>query len=77
MLQILTAAAALAIMVVLPVAMIRGLVQMYRDKERSGTFSSAIAGSMTELDRVVRPSVQYVIETKEAGELHQDDIGGE
>jgi hypothetical protein len=77
MLQILTAAAALAIMVVLPVAMIRGLVQMYRDKERSGTFSSAIAGSMTELDRVVRPSVQYVIETKEAGELHQDDIGGD
>jgi hypothetical protein len=76
MLQILAAVASLAVIVVLPVVMLRGLIAIYRDKERSGTFSSAIGGSMAELDRVVRPSAQYVIETKESGKLHEDDIGG-
>jgi hypothetical protein len=76
MLQILSAVVFLALIVVLPVVMVRGLIQMYRDKERSGTFSSAIAGCMGELDRVIRPSAEYVIETKESGELHEDDIGG-
>jgi hypothetical protein len=76
MLQILAAVATLVVIVILPVVMIRGLIQMYRDKDRSGTFSSAIAGSMTELDSLVRPSVQYLIETKESGEHHEDKIGG-
>jgi hypothetical protein len=78
MLQILTAVAvaSLAIIVVLPVVMVRGVIGMYRDKERTGTFSSAISGSMTALDSVVRPSAQYMIEAKESGEFHEDDIGG-
>ncbi len=75
MLQILTALAFLAIIVAVPVVMVRGLIQMYRNKERSGTFSSAIAGTMTELDRAVRPSVQYLIEMKESDKLHEDHIG--
>jgi hypothetical protein len=59
MLQILGVATFLAVIVMLPVVMVRGLIEMYRDKSRSGTFTSAIAGSMTEIDRVVRPSVQH------------------
>ena len=74
--QILTIVAFVAAAVALPVVMVRGVIQMYRDKGRSGTFSSAVAGSMTEIDRVVRPSVQHVIETKESIELHEDDISG-
>jgi hypothetical protein len=71
------AVATLGILVVLPVVMVRGLVQMYRDKGRSGTFSSAIAGSVMGIDLVVRPSVQHVIEAKQSVESHEDDIGGE
>jgi inner membrane protein involved in colicin E2 resistance len=77
MLQILAVTAFLSILVILPVVMVRGLIQMYRDKNRSGTFSSTIAGSMSEIDRVVRPSVQHVVEAKQSVEIHEDDIGGE
>jgi hypothetical protein len=77
MLQILGVVAFLAVIVALPVVMLRGLIAMYRDKNRSGTFSSAIAGSMAEIDRVVRPSVQHVVETKQSVETHEDDIGGQ
>jgi hypothetical protein len=71
------AVASLAIMVVLPVFMVRGLVQMYRDKNRSSTLSSAIAGSLMGIDLVVRPSVEHVMEAKQSVESHEDDIGGE
>jgi hypothetical protein len=72
-----TAVATLAILVVLPVFMVRGLIQMYRDKGRSSTFSSALAGSMMEIDLVVRPSVEHVIEAKHSVESHEEDTGGE
>jgi hypothetical protein len=77
MLQILTAVALLAAAVVLPVAAVHGVVQMYGNKDRRGTISSGIAGMMTELDRVVRPSVRHVVEAKESVASHKDDIGGE
>jgi hypothetical protein len=67
----------LAVIVVLPVVMVGGLIRMYRDKNRSGAFSSALIESMTEIDRVVRPSVQYVVEAKQSAELHEDEIGGQ
>jgi hypothetical protein len=77
MLQILAAVASLAVLVFLPVFMVRGLVQMYRDKNRSSTLSSAIAGSLMGIDLVVRPSVQHVIEAKQSAQSHEDDTGGE
>jgi hypothetical protein len=64
-------------MVILPVFMVRGLICIYRDKDRTGTFSSGIAGMMTELDRAIRPSVQHIVEVKESDESYQDAIGGE
>jgi hypothetical protein len=76
-LEILAALAFLAILFILPVVMVRGLIQIYRDKDRSGTFTSAIAGSMSEIDRVVRPSVEHVVEAKQSVSSHEDDIGGE
>ncbi len=78
MLPILTVVALLAIAVLLPVVMVRALIRMYRDRDRpGGTISSGIAGMMTELDRVVRPSVQHVVEAKESVVSQKDDIGGE
>jgi hypothetical protein len=77
LLPILAALALLAIAVVLPVVMVRGLIQMYHDRDRTGTISSGIAGMMTEFDRVVRPSVQHIVEAKESVTFHEDDIGGE
>ncbi|MCI0630893.1 MAG: hypothetical protein L0Y44_09610 [Phycisphaerales bacterium] len=73
---ILAVIACLAI-VVLPVVMVQGLIHMYRDKDRTGTFSSGVAGMMTGFDRVIRPSVQYVVEAKKSDESHEDAIGGE
>ena len=73
---ILSAVTSLAI-VILPVVMVRGLIRMYRDKDRTGTFSSGVAGMMTEFDRVIRPSVQHIVEVKESEESHEGAIGGE
>jgi hypothetical protein len=77
MLPILAVVALLAIAVVLPVVMVRGLIQMYRDRDRTGTISSGIAGMMTELNSLVRPSAQHIVEAKESVAFHKDDIGGE
>jgi hypothetical protein len=77
MLQILGVVALLAVTVALPVVMVRGLIAMYRDKSRSGTFTSCVAGSMAEIDRVVRPSVQHVVEATQSVEPREDDIGGQ
>jgi hypothetical protein len=56
--------------------MVRGLIQMRRDRSGSGTISSGVAGMMTEVDRLVRPSVEHVFEVKESAELQEDDVGG-
>jgi hypothetical protein len=77
MLPTLAVVAFVAIAIALPVFMVRGVISMYRDKNRTGTFSSGIAAVMTELDRVVQPSVQHVVEVMEAVEPREDDIGGE
>jgi hypothetical protein len=74
--QILAIVALIAVAVLLPVFMVRGVISMYRDKDRTSTISSGIAAAMTELDRVVQPSVQHVVEVKDE-KSHEDDIGGE
>ena len=66
-----------AVVILLPIAMVRGLVEIYRDKNRSGGISGAVGGMMTELDRVVRPSAQHVIEVKESARSKEDDIGSD
>jgi hypothetical protein len=60
-----------------PVLMIWGLIQLWRDKGRGGTLSSGVAGALSELDRVVRPSVEHVHEAKKSVKKQDDDIGGE
>jgi hypothetical protein len=77
MLTLILAAVACLAMIVLPVVMVRDLIRMYRTKDRTGTFSSGLAGVMMEFDRVVRPSVQHVIEVRDVDESHEDAIGGE
>jgi hypothetical protein len=73
---ILAVVACLAL-VILPAFMVRGLIHMYRDRGCAGTISSGVAGAMTELDRMIRPSVQHVFEVKESDGFHEDAIGGE
>jgi hypothetical protein len=50
---------------------------MRRAPGGSGSISSGVAGMMTEVDRLVRPSVAHVLEVKESAELEEDDIGGQ
>jgi len=59
-----------------PWLMIHGLIQMWRDKSRTGIVSSGVAGTLSELDRVVRPSIEHVLETKNSVKMPEDDIGG-
>ena len=66
-----------AAIVILPVIMIRDLTRSNRDRRGGGSVSNGIAGMMTEIDRVTRPSVQYVIQVEEQADNEEDDIGGE
>ena len=77
MFEILAIVAVLAVAVFLPVFMVRGVMTMYRDKNRTSTISSSIAAAMTEVDRMIRPSVQHVDEVKRSEKAREDDIGGE
>jgi hypothetical protein len=77
MFQVLAIVVVLATFVILPIVMVRGLIQMRRAPGGSGSISSGVAGMMTEVDRLVRPSVEHVFEVKESAVLHEDDIGGE
>jgi hypothetical protein len=77
MFQVLAIIVVLASFIILPIAMVRGLIQMRRDRSGSGTISIGVAGMMTEVDRLVRPSVEHVFEVKESAELQEDDVGGE
>ena len=76
MFQILAIVVVLVTFIVLPIVMVRGLIQMRRAPGGSGSISSSVAGMMTEVDRLVRPSVEHVVEVKERAKLHEDDVGG-
>jgi hypothetical protein len=77
MFQILAVMALLAAAVALSVVAVRGVVQMYRDRDRGGAVSGGIAGMLTEIDRAARPSVQYIVEARDAVQIDEDDVGGE
>ena len=66
MLELLVVLGLIVVAIGFPVLMIRGVIQMWRDKHRTGTFSSGVAGALSELDRVVRPSIKHVLEAKNA-----------
>ena len=47
----------------------------YRKKSGGGTFSAGVGATMTELDRIVRPSAEYRIEA-ENPVVEEDEKGG-
>lgn len=70
--------------IVVPIAMVWGMVDFVRGKKRGGderrgggSISSAVGGAMLELDRVVRPSVEHTIEAEHQTPKREDDSGGE
>jgi hypothetical protein len=65
------------LMVIVVYVIIRATVNMYGNKNYTGTFTSGIAGAMGEIDRIVRPSVENVVEAKESADKEQDDVGGQ
>lgn len=77
MLEVLVALGLLLVAVAFPVLMIRGVMQMWRDRDRTGTFTSGVAGALSELDRVVRPSVEHTLKAKEAPKKQENDIDGD
>jgi hypothetical protein len=77
MFQIVAIVVVLAAFIILPIVMVRGLIQMRRAEGGSGSISGGVAGMMTEVDRLVRPSVEQVLQVKESAELREDDAGGE
>jgi hypothetical protein len=77
MLELLVALGLIVFAVGFPLLMLRGLRQMLRDKGRTGTFSSGVAGALSELDRVVRPSAEHALEAKNSVKRQEDEIGGD
>jgi hypothetical protein len=70
-------AALFATFIFLPIWMVRDIVQCRRERRSGSSMSSGIVGMMTEIDRVVRPSVQHVMDAEELADTEDDDIGGE
>ena len=48
----------------------------YRKKSGGGSISSGVAGAMSELDRIVRPSAEYRIQA-EGPVVEEDEKGGD
>jgi hypothetical protein len=48
----------------------------YRKRASGGFVSNAIAGVMTELDQIIRPSAEYRIEAEDPA-VEEDEKGGE
>lgn len=65
--------AAIAFMIGFPVMLVRGIRDMKHDRS-TGSF---IASSMIEMDRLIRPSSEYVVQAEDETQQHEDGIGGE
>ena len=73
---------AVAMLIVVPAAMVWTLVDHLRgkgsDRQGSGSFTSGIAGAMQELDRLMtRPSIEHQVETENRVLKREDDAGDE
>ena len=75
--EITIAVVLIATMVAMPIWMVRGLIRAYRDTQVGPSSSSGMSGVLNEFDRIVRPSIQHVIELKDEVSIERDDIGGE
>lgn len=60
----------------LPILAVWGWVCCFRSPGRSRPVSSGLAGILTEVDRVIRPSVVHQVEAKEKIEVTRNDPGG-
>jgi hypothetical protein len=77
MVGLLVALGLIGVAIGVAILMIRGVIQMWRDQGRTGSFSSGVAGALSELDRVIRPSVEHVLEAKNSIKKQEDHSGGE
>jgi hypothetical protein len=75
-------AMAVAVLVILPIALVKAMIDYFRgrgsQREGSGGISGGIAGAMQELDRIVsRPSVEHKIEVEQTILKRDDDSGND
>jgi hypothetical protein len=77
MVGLLVALGLIGVAIGVSILMLCGLIQMWRDQGRTGSFSSDVAGALSELDRVIRPSVEHVREATNSVKKQADDIGGD
>ena len=73
---------ALAVLVVLPIVLVKAMIDYFRgrgsQRKGSGGISAGIAGAMQELDRILtRPSVEHKLETEQPALKREDDSGND
>ncbi len=70
---------AVAFMVAIPIAIVRVMCGgLQQGRGQPGQSSGSIIGSsMIEMDRLLRPSSEHVVQAEDDMKLHEDDIGGE
>jgi hypothetical protein len=74
--------AAFAVFIIVPIALIMAAIEHFRHKASKrksggGGISGFIAGSMVEMDKYLRPSVEHRIETEHPILKREDDVDGD
>lgn len=77
MAETLSVIVAIAFIVAVPIAIVRGLIGGVQGLQQDRSSGSFVASSMLEMDRFIRPSTGHIVEAQEDMKRHEDGISGE